>query len=146
MDRLRDELDLEDAARRKRQRGEERRLLGVYERDKQAQHQQNQSARLTIKQPDSMASQPSTLHTAFDSSILVDPESSACRRLIGHTFSPHETISLMEVVFTSRAEINIVRDLRGHDAQTFIDLIHGVRLRIFYSFQRNFLIPSFAFH
>ena len=101
-------------------------------------------AHVSIKQPDSMAPQPSTLHTVSDPSILVDPESSACRRLISHSLSPHETISLIEAVFTSKAEIDIVRDLRRDDAQTFIDVVHGVRLHIC-SFPRLLLTASFAF-
>ena len=102
------------------------------------------SARLSTEQPDTMAPQPSTLYTASDSSILVDPKPSACRRLISYTFSPHETISLIKVIFTSKAEIDIIRGLRGDDAQTFIDVVHGVRLH-FFSFPRYLLIASFAF-
>jgi len=82
---------------------------------------------------------------ASDSSTFADPKSSACRRLISHTFSPHEIVSLIQVIFTSKAEINIIRDLRGDDAQTFIDVVHGVRPHFFLSFPRHLLIGTFAF-
>ena len=72
------------------------------------------------------SSTTSTLHATPGPFILVDPKSSACRRLINHTFSPRETISLLEVIFTSKAEINMIRGLRGDDAQTFIDVVHRV--------------------
>ena len=93
----------------------------------------------------SSSSTISILHMAPDSSILVDPKSSACRRLINHTFSPRKTISLIEVIFTSKAEINIIRDLRGDDAQTFIDVVHGVRFHFLYILPMHLLIASFAF-
>lgn len=85
--------------------------------------------------------QPPAVYTTSDSSILVDPESSVCRHLISHTFSSHEIIPLIEVIFTSEAEIDVVRDLRGDEAQTFIDVVHGVRPHI-PSFPRHVLIAS----
>ena len=85
-----------------------------------------------------------TPDTSSDLSALADPKSSACRRLISHTFSPHETVSLIQVIFTSKAEINIIRDLRGDDAQAFIDAVHGVRLRFILSFLKHLLIGTFA--
>jgi len=66
---------------------------------------------------------------------FVDSKLSACRQLISYTFSPHEIVSLIEVIFTSKAEINIIRGLRGEDAQMFIDVVHEVRPRfVFFIF------------
>jgi len=62
------------------------------------------------------------------SSILVDPDVPACRRLTSLAFSPHEVVSLIEETFTSKDEVEMIRDLRGHDAQTFIDVVHEVCL------------------
>ena len=80
----------------------------------------------------------STLHTASNSPTILDSKLSACRRLINHTFSPHETVSLIEGIFTSKAEINIIRDLRGDDAQAFVDVVHEVRPHLFLYFQGTF--------
>lgn len=62
-----------------------------------------------------------------DSSIIVDLDAPACRRLISHAFSPHEIIPLVEAVFTSQDEVKMIGYLRGDDAQTFIDVIDEVR-------------------
>lgn len=61
-------------------------------------------------------------------SSLVGLHASACERLIHRAFSPHEVISLIEAVFTSKREIQMVRDLRGDAAQVFIDVVHEARL------------------
>ena len=81
-----------------------------------------------IEQPHDMILRPSTEYTISESSTVVVPEPSACRRLISRAFVPREIISLIEAIFTSEAETDIVGDLRGEDAQTFIDLVHEVRL------------------
>jgi hypothetical protein len=62
-----------------------------------------------------------------NSSIFIDLHAPACRRIIGRSFFPHEVISLIEAIFTSRDEVKMIGYLRGGDAQTFIDVIHGVR-------------------
>jgi hypothetical protein len=74
---------------------------------------------------------------------LVDSDVSACKRLISHAYPPQEVISLIEAVFKSKDEIKMISDLRGDDAQTFIDVIHKVRLH-HPSFPRHDLI-DFAF-
>ena len=61
-----------------------------------------------------------------DSPILVNLDAPACKRLISRTLSPQEVTSLIEAIFTSKDEVKMVRDLRGDDAQTFIDVIHEV--------------------
>jgi hypothetical protein len=77
-----------------------------------------------------------------DLSVLVDSGVSACKRLISHDYSPHETISLIEAVFKSKDEINMIGYLRGDDAQTFIDVIHEVCLPPFVSLaQSDYLHP-----
>ena len=82
-----------------------------------------------IEQPCGMVPQPSTAYTVSGLSAVVDPEQSACRRLISCAFIPREIIPLIEAIFTSDAETDVIGDLRGEDAQTFIDLVHGVRLQ-----------------
>ena len=47
----------------------------------------------------------------------------ACERLAKHAFAPFELAFLIETVFSSEAEGNIVRSLHGDDAQAFIDVI-----------------------
>jgi len=76
----------------------------------------------------------STVDLTPDLSILVDDlEAPACERLISHTFSPHEVISLVETVFANKDEVKMVREFRGDAAQTFIDVVHGVRLHFLHS-------------
>ena len=75
-----------------------------------------------------MTPSPSIAYTTSGSSTLADPQPSACKQLIGNTFPPHEVISLIEAIFASKAEITVVRDLRGEGAQKFIDVVHEVRI------------------
>ena len=70
------------------------------------------------------------VHPVPDSSTLVDPEAPACRRLISLAFSTHEVASLIESIFKNKAEVRAVRSLSGDAAQTFIDVVHKVRLHI----------------
>ena len=81
---------------------------------------------------------PFMVHLVPDSSNLVDLGAPACKRLITRTFSPQEVTSLIEAIFVSEDEVKMVRDLRGDDAQTFIDVIHEVRSVLF--FPRHSLI------
>jgi len=60
------------------------------------------------------------------SSIIVDPDAPACKRLISKAFFPHEVTSLIETIFTSKDQVKMIGDLRGDDAQAFIDVIHKV--------------------
>jgi len=69
-----------------------------------------------------------TAYPTPDSSILVDLEAPACRRLISHAFSPHEVVTVIEEIFTSRDEVKIVGTFRRDEAQAFIDVIHEVSL------------------
>jgi len=101
-------------------------------RDKPYQSSQSHRAPSPTTLARSSSSTTPIIHTAPDSSILVDPKSSACRRSISHTFSPHEIVSLIGVIFTIKAEINVIRDLREDGAQTFIDVVHGVRPHFIY--------------
>ena len=51
----------------------------------------------------------------------------ACKRLIDRRFLPHEVLSLIGALLTSKGEVEVVDSLHGQDAQTFVDVIHGVR-------------------
>ena len=85
-------------------------------------------ADLSIRPPDDMTPSPSIAYTTSGSPTLTDPQPSACRQLISNTSLPHEVISLIEAIFASKAEITVVRDLRGEGAQKFIDVVDEVRL------------------
>ena len=71
---------------------------------------------------------PLTVCPTPGSSIPVDFGAPACRRLISRTFFPHQVISLIAAIFTSRDEVEAIGCLRGDNAQTFIDVVHEVRL------------------
>jgi hypothetical protein len=72
-------------------------------------------------------SPPFITHTEPGPSVPVDSDVPAWKRLIIHTLLPHETISLIEEIFTSKDEVDMICDLLGDDAQTFINTIHEVR-------------------
>ena len=67
-----------------------------------------------------------TTHEVLSSSKPVKSDTPAWERLIRHTLLPHEIISLIEAIFTSKEEVKMLSDLRGDDAQTFINVIHEV--------------------
>jgi hypothetical protein len=77
---------------------------------------------------------PSVLVRNTNRSLIRSPflnvDTPACKRLIKHAFAPYELFSLVEAVFSSKGEGDIVRCLRRGDAQAFIDVIDEVR---FYS-------------
>jgi len=59
--------------------------------------------------------------------ILFDLNTPVCRRVIRHAFAPHELPSLIEAIFSSKDEGNMIRCLLRDDAQTFIDTMDEVR-------------------
>ena len=69
---------------------------------------------------------PLVAHPVSDPSTLATADAPASKRLISRDFFPHEIISLIETIFASKDEFKMIRDLRGDDAQTFIDVIHEV--------------------
>jgi hypothetical protein len=62
------------------------------------------------------------------SSLHLDFDASACKRLITHDFSQTEVIPLIGEIFTSQDEVKMIGYLRGDDAQTFIDIMDEVWL------------------
>ena len=72
------------------------------------------------------ALQPLDSHPSSNSPTLISPGESACRRLISHAFSPHETISLIEDIFRRKDEVNMIGSLDRDSAQIFIDVVHKV--------------------
>ena len=58
---------------------------------------------------------------------LIHLRAPACERLISHTLSQDEVIPLIEAIFTSQDEVNMIDHLHGDNAQTFIDVVHEVR-------------------
>ena len=74
---------------------------------------------------ETIAALPRQLHASDSAKQVKVP---AYRRLIGHAFSAHDVISLIEAIFMDKEEVRMVRDLRGDAAQTFIDVVHEVRL------------------
>ena len=71
------------------------------------------------------------VHTAQGSPIPVESHKPAWERLISHGLLPQEATSLIEEILTSKDEVNLIRDLRGDDAQTFIDALDKVYLVFF---------------
>ena len=63
------------------------------------------------------------VYLASDLANLGEP---ACKRLISRAFLPHEVIPLIETILASKDAAKVIGDLRGDDAQTFIDVIHEV--------------------
>jgi len=54
--------------------------------------------------------------------------SPAWKRLISHTLTTEERISLITEIFSHRDQVVMVGRLYGDDAQTFIDAVDEVRL------------------
>ena len=69
---------------------------------------------------------PQALHPVPGSSILVDFNVPTWKRLCSSAFSLSKVIFLVETIFTSKEEIKVVCNLRGDDAQSFIDATHKV--------------------
>lgn len=75
---------------------------------------------------------PPTVDPTPGVSILVDDSMPAYKRLISSDFSPQELISLIGAIFTSKDEVKMICNLRGDEAQTFIDIIHEVHSAAFH--------------
>jgi hypothetical protein len=65
-------------------------------------------------------------HTAPGSSVLVESDIPAWKRLLSHALLQREAASLIESIVTSKDELKKICDLPGDDAQTLIDTIHEV--------------------
>ena len=65
--------------------------------------------------------------SGFNGIPQVDLGTQAWKRLIGRAFSSHEVISSIEATFTSADVLEITRDLRGDDSQSFVNVIHKVQ-------------------
>ena len=48
------------------------------------------------------------------------------KRLISNTLVTHERISLIETIFSDSNQVEVVKQLSGDDAQSFIDTIDEV--------------------
>ncbi|KAF9789392.1 kinase-like domain-containing protein [Thelephora terrestris] len=57
------------------------------------------------------------------SSLHLDFDGSACKRLITRAFIQSEVVSLIGEIFTSQDEVKMIGYLLGDDAQTFIDIM-----------------------
>jgi len=66
----------------------------------------------------------------------VSSEEPAWKQLISHTLAIHERISLITTIFSDDNQVEMVRQLSGNDAQTFIDRIDEVRPAQFYSMDK----------
>ena len=51
----------------------------------------------------------------------------AYKRLIGGSLSQEQVISLIKAILTSKDEAAMIRNLRGEDAQAFVDVVNEVR-------------------
>ena len=76
-----------------------------------------------------------------DSSDPVDLDTSACKRLISRaSLLPYDIIPLIEAIFTSKDEAKMIGDLRGDDAQTFVDVVHEV-FSVFFHLRGTIRLP-----
>ena len=66
-----------------------------------------------------------------DTTAPADSDTPAWKRLTSRPLPPHDIISLIGMIFTSKPEIKKICDLRGDDAQTFVDRLHEVCLALF---------------
>jgi hypothetical protein len=71
---------------------------------------------------------PLIVYPSPGSSIPVDFGAPAYKRLINYTSLPHQVIPLIEAIFTSQDEVKAIGRLCGENAQTFVDVVHEVRL------------------
>jgi len=78
-----------------------------------------------------------------NSSVFLDYDNSACKRLISGDHSQQQVIELLEKIFTNKDEIKTIGYLRAHEAQAFIDVLDEVRSTP--SFPRRSLISSVFF-
>jgi len=62
-------------------------------------------------------------------SFFLCSEDPAWKRLIAHTPTTHERISLITTIFSDDNQAEMVRNLSGNDAQDFIDVVDEVSLR-----------------
>ena len=76
---------------------------------------------------------PLTVYPTSDLSVLANPDTPTCKPATSHTPSPHEVISLVEEIFTSRDEVKMIDFLSGDDAQTFINVIHEASTTLLHS-------------
>lgn len=76
--------------------------------------------------------------------MILDPDNSACKRLISCTHSQQQIVQLLEEIFTSKEELKMIGSLHGDEAQIFIDTLDQVRSVPFIS--RNDLITVFLFY
>jgi len=51
----------------------------------------------------------------------------AWKRLISHAFTMDERVSLVNAIFSDH-EVEVVKNLSGDDAQTFVDTLYEVRV------------------
>ena len=63
---------------------------------------------------------PFVIHPVPDSSDHLGLDAPACRRLINSSLSPQQVISLIGVIFTSKDEVAMIRDLRGDDPRPLL--------------------------
>ena len=59
-------------------------------------------------------------------------DSPGWERLICSLLATHERVSLITTTLSDRDEVEAVRNLRGGDAQTFVDVMYEVRSCIFH--------------
>ena len=78
------------------------------------------------------------------SSLHLDFDGSACKRLITHKFSRDGVVALIGEIFTSQDEVKMIGFLRADQAQTFIDVIDEVRVYV-HSFPRSGLMEFSPF-
>lgn len=87
---------------------------------------------------------PLTAFPTPQSSLLLDFDESACKRLITDVLSKDQVVFLIGRIFTSEDEVKIIGYLRGGEAQTFIDVIDEVRFHVRSSLRPGLILTFFV--
>ena len=62
-----------------------------------------------------------------NSSVFLDFDNSACKRLISRAYSQQKTIELLGKIFTNKDEVKAIGYLRGEEARVFINVLDEIR-------------------
>ena len=97
---------------------------------------------------------PFTAYPTPDSSMILDFDGSACKRLISSVHSQQQVIELLGKIFTSEDEVKMIGYLREGHAEAFINELDKVRSTPPFSKARSdyprsllfFRFRTFTFH
>ena len=88
---------------------------------------------------------PGDTNNPSEQSHIPDSDERALQRLVSRAIPEDELLSVIETVVSNVKAIDIVRHLRGSDAQAFIDVIDKARHRTIISLRISSLTPVSTF-